>query len=103
VMREWEWSDFFSVNDYIEQAKNAGFAVEKKIDWSQNVTGPLELTFKTLAWLGAFSFTRKILIVINPLLKSLTNSDWKEILASALAHDYVRKNVNYTALVLTKV
>ena len=102
VKSEWHWEDFFSVGDYLSVAKEAGFTVSKCHDWSPNVTGPLEVTFLTLAFFGSFNVGRAFLCKINPLLESVSKDEWKAFLDSALAHKYLRKRVKYVALSLSK-
>ena len=102
VKEQWQWDDFYSIQQYVQASKLAGFTLEKSINWSRNVTGPLEFAFKTVAIAGSTKLGREILRMINPLLKGLTEYDWKVIYKSASAHDYIRRRVQYTAMVLEK-
>ncbi len=99
---EWRWDDFFSITDYRKAALEAGFKIQAEHDWSAWVTGPLAYTFKTVALVGNTSLGRAILSYFNPLLRSLSKSEWEHLLESAWAHVNVGKCIKYVALVLTK-
>lgn len=102
VKSEWQWDDFSTISEYKKEAKLAGFEIENERNWSVNVTGPLGITFKSVTIFGNIPFFRKILLWLNPSLKCLTLKEWEALLKSWLAHDYVRRRTEYTAMVLLK-
>lgn len=102
VRDTWQFKDFSSVSESLAMAREVGFEVVERHNWSHRVTAPLECLFKTTALLGRSRWGRPWLVQINPLLQSVTREEWEQFSQSAQAHDYVRKRVEYVALVLRK-
>ena len=102
VKSEWQWTDFSTVQEYNDMLLNCGFRPPKQKNWSKWVSGPLELTFLMVTFLGSFSIGKKILRLINPLTAALSISEWNELEESARAHNYLRKKVQYIAVIVEK-
>jgi MPBQ/MSBQ methyltransferase len=102
VKKEWQWTDFYTIKDYLVSVKKAGFVVKCVKNWTANVTKSLQTIYLAIASIGSTDLGRKVLSRINPLLECFTNDDWKSVSCSAKAHKYVSKRVRYISLLLAK-
>jgi SAM-dependent methyltransferase len=102
VQRTWQWENFDSVREYQHNARENGFAVEACLDWSTHVTAPLRTIFDSVAGLAQRRWGRALLLRYHPLLRALTDEDWREFIRSADAHKYVHRHTRYAALVLNR-
>ncbi|MBI1815365.1 MAG: class I SAM-dependent methyltransferase [Deltaproteobacteria bacterium] len=98
----WQWDNFDSVQAYQHNARTNGFNVEACLDWSSHVTAPLRTIFKCVAGLAQRTWGRALLLQQNPLLRALTDEDWREFARSARAHSDVQRHSQYVALVLSR-
>ena len=98
----WDFEDFWSVDEYLSGARNAGFTLIAQDDWSSQVTGALQRRFSAICRLGAHPVTRSLLCVANPILRSFGSEDWNLLSAQARAHDTMRRRSRYIALVFEK-
>lgn len=103
VVREvWQWDDLFSLSDYERGATQAGFSVEASRDWSHCVTRPIQKMFHFVSRLGNSAWGRRVLAWHNPLYRSLTIDEWKQLAHIVTAHDYVHRYSKYMAFVFDK-
>jgi MPBQ/MSBQ methyltransferase len=102
VRRIWQWEDFDSVRQYQDKARANGFQVKACLDWSSHVTAPILSVFLAVAWLARRAWGRAALRGLHPLLRAITDEDWREFIEAARAHHYVYRYVQYVALVLVK-
>lgn len=98
----WQWSSLDSVQEYQHNARMNGFNVEACLDWSSHVTAPLRTIFNCVAGLAQRTWGRALLVQQNPLLRALTDEDWREFARSARAHSDVQRHSQYIALVLNR-
>ena len=102
VRRTWQWEDFDSVRQYQDNARANGFQVNACLDWSSHVTAPMVTVFLAVASLARWAWGRAALRGFHPLLRAITDEDWREFIGSARAHRYVHRHVQYVALVLSR-
>jgi SAM-dependent methyltransferase len=102
VRQIWQWDDLFSVDEYKQAAQEAGFDLERCLDWTRCVAAPLQLMFEIVAWLGLRGWGRRLLVSTNPLLRRMSTAEWQDLAASARAHHDSRRHTRYIALVLRK-
>ena len=98
----WQWSDLYDVNEYRTTAQAAGLRQVRAVDWSNRVTAPFQATFDCLLALARRPWLKKRLVRVNPLLKSLSDDDWKQLAEISKAQDYVRRRSRYMAFVFEK-
>jgi len=101
VRQTWQFERFDTMAEYRANAVAAGFDVIEMRNWSAHVTDPLQSIFNLVAWLGRRRWGRRLLVVHNSMLRSLTADDWAEFDRSARAHRAVRQRSRYVALVLS--
>jgi MPBQ/MSBQ methyltransferase len=102
VRRIWQWDTFDSVGDYLHNARVNGFAVDACLDWSSHVTAPIQTVFDCVAALCQRGWGRGLLLRLSPLLRALSDDDWREFVRAARAHRELHRRTQYTALVLTR-
>ncbi|MBX3444016.1 MAG: methyltransferase domain-containing protein [Planctomyces sp.] len=98
----WQWDDMYSVDEYVEEARSAGFEVSEQRDWSHRVTRPFQAVFRGVLSLGTRRWGRRLLDRANPMFRNLTPADWSELVAIADAHEFVQNRSRYMAYVFTK-
>lgn len=98
----WQWDDMSAIEEYRAMAKAAGFRELKIIDWTDRVTGPFQKTFECLIGIGSRPWLRKRMIGVNPLLKALTDDDWRKLGVIAKALQHMRNRSRYMAFVFEK-
>ena len=98
----WRFKDFWTIDEYLEAAKNAGFQVYRMRDWSSRVTTPAIFLLNTMAVIGNLKPGRYALEGINPISRGLGQSAWRLFRESAAAHRFVERETKYIALSLTK-
>lgn len=98
----WQWTDLFSVSEYERVARDAGFHLVSKRDWSHRVTRPIQGLFQCLSTLGNSSLGRRFLLWKNPLFRSFSQADWKAVAGAVRAHDHVHRYSKYMAFVFEK-
>lgn len=102
VRQVWQWDDFYYASDYEAAARSAGFQQLSVTDWSYSVLDPVQSLFDCLARLGNNPLGRAFLCWRNPLYRSFSSSDWKEVTRAAEAHRYLRQQSCYVALTFQK-
>jgi MPBQ/MSBQ methyltransferase len=102
VRAVWQWNDLFSVPEYERVAGDCGFKTLSSHDWSHRVTGPIQAMFRCVARMGRSRWGRRYLLWKNPLYRSFTQDDWRELDSAVRAHDHVRRHSKYMAFVLKK-
>jgi MPBQ/MSBQ methyltransferase len=102
VKKTWAWSDFSSINEYLEMIANSGFELVARHDWTKKVTGALQWQFNIVAKLAQSKAGRDLLLKTNPSLARFKPSEWQEIITAAKAHDFVNSHSSYMALVVKK-
>lgn len=98
----WQWTDMSTVDEYRSNAKSAGFREVKMLDWSHGVTAPFQKTFDCLISMMRRPWLKKRVLRINPLLATLTESDWNDLAEISNAQDHVRQRTKYMAFVFEK-
>ncbi len=98
----WRFQDFWTVEEYLETAKDVGFRIHRMRDWSRRVTTPAIFLLKVLAAIGNTGAGRYALGRINPAARALNQSVWTSFGESAAAHVFVEREARYVALSLTK-
>lgn len=98
----WQWSDFYSISEYERVARDAGFQVSLRRDWSGRVTRPIQSMFEAIAKLSKSSWGRRLLTWKNPLYRSFSAADWNEVVRTAHAHKHVRRHSSYMVYVFEK-
>ena len=98
----WQWSDFFSVPEYECVAEDVGFQLLSSSDWSHRVTRPIQGLFRWLSALGNSRWGRRLLLRKNPLYRSFSLADWKDVASAVQAHDHVHRYSKYMAFVFAK-
>jgi len=103
LVREiWQWNDFFSVPEYERVAGDSGFQMRSSCDWGRWVTRPIQGLFKCLSTLGNSSWGRRLLLWRNPLYRSFSGTDWKDVADAVRAHAHVHRFSKYMAFVFEK-
>jgi MPBQ/MSBQ methyltransferase len=103
IVREiWQWDNFYTLDEYRLQARAAGFRIASERDWSGYVTRPLQGLLNCVSRLGNSPTGRKLVMRMNPLFASITESDWRELKAATRAHDTVQSLSKYMAFVFEK-
>lgn len=104
VVRDiWQWSDLFSVPEYERVASDAGFQKVSSSDWSHRVTRPIQSLFQFLSTLGNSNWGRRLLQWKNPLFRSFSRADWKDVAEAVQAHAHVHNCSKYMAFVFKKM
>jgi MPBQ/MSBQ methyltransferase len=103
LMREiWQYDDFFSIEEYRQTARDAGFEIQSCRDWTRHVSKPIALRFRVTAWLGQRGWGRRLLALFDPLIRGISDADWRELKASSEAHDRLLPHDAYMAYVFRK-
>ena len=103
LVREiWQYDDHYSIEEYQQAARGAGFEVPACRDWTRHVSRPIVLRFRVLAWLGQRGWGRRLLAHFHPLTWGTSETDWREINASAEAHRRLTPHCAYIAYVFRK-
>jgi MPBQ/MSBQ methyltransferase len=103
LLREiWQYDDFFSIEEYRQAARDAGFEVQSCRDWSRHVNRPIALRFRVVAWLGQRGWGRRLVKLGHPLTWGISKTDWRELKASAEAHHHLVRHDAYMAYVFRK-
>jgi hypothetical protein len=98
----WQWDDIYSIPEYQDVAVESGFRVVSRNDWTRQVTSPIQKVFECVSSLGSTRWGRRYLHWTNPLYRSFSTADWREIAQAVLAHRHVRKHSKYMAFVFEK-
>ena len=98
----WQWNDLYSIPEYQRVAGDAGFHMLTSRDWSHRVTRPIQGLFQVLSTLGNSRWGRRFLLWKNPLYRSFSPADWKEVASAVEAHDHVHRHSRYMAFVFEK-
>ena len=98
----WKWDDFFTVDEYEDAARAAGFVVTSVANWTSRVTRPMQGMFRFLAFMGRSALGRKLLRLHNPLYGSVSVADWANALRAVRAHEHVQRHSRYMAFVFDK-
>jgi ubiquinone/menaquinone biosynthesis C-methylase UbiE len=102
VREVWQWSDLYSIPEYERVAVDAGFRMHQMEDWSRRVTHPIQGLFRATSALGNSPLGRRFLEWRNPLYRSFSDADWKEVACAVKSHDYVMRYSRYMAFVFEK-
>jgi len=102
VRHIWQYDDMFSISDYLHHAHEAGLKSLVHLNWSRNVTSPIQYQFEFLSSLGNNPIGRRFLEWRNPLYRSFNLQDWKEVARAARAHRHVQQFSKYIAFVFEK-
>ena len=103
VVRDiWQWADLFSVPEYERVARDSGFRLLSSRDWSHRVTRPIQGLFQCLSTLGNSNWGRRFLLWKNPLYRSFSRADWKDVADAVQAHAHVHSHSKYMAFVFEK-
>jgi SAM-dependent methyltransferase len=103
VQQTWRWRNFACAGEYPRLAHANGFRVDVQQDWSGHVTDPLQTVFQLVAFLARRRWGQRLLSTYNPLLRSMTAKDWRDLEHSARAHTAVRRHSRYAAYVCEAV
>lgn len=98
----WRWEDFFTVGEYVEAARAAGFRVRQHHDWSRHVSRQATLRLRVAASMGRFSIGRRLMELTHPLLRGMSEAEWREIRESARASGDIEPFYAYTAFIFDK-
>ena len=98
----WQFDDFSSIEEYRQDARDAGFEVQACRDWSRHVSQPLVFRFWVSAWLGQRKWGRRLLAQFHPLSRGISQDDWRELKASAQASRRFSRYYAYIAFVFKK-
>jgi MPBQ/MSBQ methyltransferase len=102
VRKTWQYDDHFSIEEYRQAARDAGFQVESCYDWTRHVSKPIVLRFRVVTWLGQRGWGRRLLRLFHPLTWGISDADWRELKASAEASRWVTPHCAYMAYVFKK-
>jgi MPBQ/MSBQ methyltransferase len=102
LRRIWRWEDFFTIDEYIAAARDAGFLVRHCRDWSRHVSRQATLRVRVASWMGRHAFGRRLMEVTHPLLRGTSDAEWREIRESARASRDIERYYAYTAFVFDK-
>lgn len=102
VRDTWRFEEFEPLERYRERAKQLGFVERKLLDWSKPVTGRFVKLGFLLAYLGNRTPGRALLKLLFPSVSRVRDEQWPELLELMRAHERVRKQSRYVALVLDK-
>jgi MPBQ/MSBQ methyltransferase len=103
VVREiWEWEDLFSISEYERVARESGFRIVSRHDWSQWVTRPIQGLFHVLSLLGNNWLGRRFLQWRNPLYRSFSIDDWRNAARAFRVHKHAQRYSKYMAFVFEK-
>jgi MPBQ/MSBQ methyltransferase len=98
----WQWEDFSTIAEYNELARDAGFSVVARHDWTAQVATPIQAVFRFLSNLGNHPWGRRFLEWRNPLYRSISHEDWQALAIAVRAHQHVRNLSRYMAYVFEK-
>lgn len=98
----WQWDDFFSVSEYEDVAESCGFQQISSRDWSRRVTHPIQHLFGVISRVGNYSLGRRFLEWKNPLFRSFSKADWKNVGKAVRAHLHLQTLSKYMAFVFEK-
>jgi MPBQ/MSBQ methyltransferase len=102
VRNIWQWDDLYDTVEYQTAARQIGFHMNSLEDWSYHVVDPIQSLFDCLSVLGNSWLGRAFLCWRNPLYRSFSTDDWKEVARAAEAHRFVRHHSKYVAFVFQK-
>ena len=98
----WQYDDFFSIDEYRQAARDAGFEVQSCRDWTRRVTKPISLRWRLVAWLGQQGWGRRLLTLFHPLTWGISDSDWRETRTAAVTTRQLEPHFAYMAYVFRK-
>lgn len=98
----WQWDDIYSIPEYQNVAVASGFRVVSRNDWTRQVTSPIQSVFECVSSLGNRHWGRQFLQWSNPLYRSFSAEDWRDIAHAVRAHRHVRRHSKYMAFVFEK-
>lgn len=98
----WQWDDFYTIAEYGDRARDAGFSVIARHDWTARVATPIQAVFRFLSNLGNNRLGRAFLEWRNPLYRSISPEDWQALAVAVRAHQHVRNRSRYMAYVFEK-
>ena len=98
----WQFDDFFSIDEYRQAGRGAGFEVESCRDWTRHVSKPINLRWRVAAWLGQRGWGQRLLTLFYPLSRGVSNSDWREARTAAEAGRQFEPHYAYMAYVFRK-
>ncbi len=99
----WRFEDFWTTDQYREEATYLGFQAVEEHDWTEQVTAAIQRRFSFICWAGNKKPLRRVMTLCNPLLAGFTPGDWQTLRTHAAALDTVRHELRYVALVLRKL
>jgi hypothetical protein len=102
VRQIWQFDDFFSIEQYRQAARDAGFEILACQDWSRHVSKPILFRFRVSAWLGQHEWGRRLLALMYPCSWGTSEHDWREVKVSAEASRHVSRRYAYMAFVFRK-
>jgi SAM-dependent methyltransferase len=102
VRGTWQFEEFEPLQRYRENAQSCGFRERAMLDWSHAVTGRFVRVAHLLAWLGRHRPGRRLLGWVFPRMREVGDEHWPRLLELVRAHERVRRQSGYVALVLEK-
>ena len=97
IRKIWQWEDMFSITDYQRVAHETGFELRGIQNWSPRVTGSIQKLFESVSRLGNSAWGRRLLEWRNPLYRTFSHQDWKDVALAVRAHEHVRRYTKYLA------
>ncbi|MFG2004328.1 class I SAM-dependent methyltransferase [Spirillospora sp. NPDC048911] len=103
LMRDlWHFEDFESQQGYLAAAAEAGFTLNRMVDWSHHVGAMISRIYRGYTALGQTALGRMALRLNRPASAALSTDDWRQLATYAQVATDVQRKTRYLALALDK-
>ncbi len=102
MRRLWQWDDLSTADEYRVQAADAGLALTAHHDWTSRVATPNARLLEWLIRLKQSAWGSRLIESMNPLLRSVSPDDWRELQQMARAQREMEPSSRYVAMVFSK-
>ena len=98
----WQWSDLALAEEYLAAGHRAGLQLVKRVDWTNNVTMPVQRMLELNIKLLNHPWGRKLLLASYPLLETFSKADAEYLRDVTRSHGFVGQLSRYEVFVFQK-
>ena len=102
VRDAWQWEDLALPDEYVIAGQTAKLQLERRIDWSKNVTNPLQELLELNTFMINHRWTRPLLFALFPQMALFSTAEAEHMKAVAASHRYTQNLCQYEVFVFTK-
>lgn len=99
VRDSWQFEEFEPWARYRRRLLEAGFEIERELDWSGPVAARFQRLGNLLLVFGTRPLLRPLLWIVRPQLRAIPSEDWDQVARVVRTHDAVRRHSAYVAFV----